>query len=123
LLFFFKNSQSSKSNSSATLRQRGNNTNQSQNDADELRSRLGNPDLTESTYNVDNDELNTEPIDVNPDDYINELHDRLKTTDVERLYSRLPADIVPTDDQKELIPQVSDDDDDADDDDDEEDDE
>ena len=94
MLFFFKNSQSSKSNSSATLRQRGNNTNQSQNDADELRSRLGNPDLTESTYNVDNDELNTEPIDVNPDDYINELHDRLKTTDVERLYSRLPADIV-----------------------------
>lgn len=98
---FHSNRQSSKSNSSATLRQRGN------------------PDLTESTYNVDNDELNTEPIDVNPDDYINELHDRLKTTDVERLYSRLPADIVPTDDQKELIPQVSDDDDDDDEEDDE----
>lgn len=69
-------------------------------DVEELRVRINNPDLTESTYEVDTDVLNTDEFVPENENDINDLHSRLQTTDVERLFARLPADIIPTNDNQ-----------------------
>jgi len=57
----------------------------------DLYSRLAN---SESIYNVDTDEFTTEPIDLVTSGDIAQLHAQIKPSDVQLLYSRLPADIL-----------------------------
>jgi hypothetical protein len=54
-------------------------------------------------YNVDDDEFTTESVDHTANGDIAQLHSQLNPTDVELLYSRLPADILPVGDNEEPL--------------------
>jgi len=74
-------------------------------DKEELYARLANGDFHQSTYNTDSNIFTTEPVDLVTSGDIAQLHAKLQPTDVERLYSRLPSDIIPdVDNQEELTP-------------------
>jgi len=72
-------------------------------DKEELYARLANNDLRQSTYNVDNDEFTTEPVDLVASGDIAQLHAQVHPSDVELLYARLPADILPVVDNDEPL--------------------
>jgi hypothetical protein len=72
-------------------------------DTQELYARLANNDYRPSMYNVDDDEFTTESVDHTANGDIAQLHSQLNPTDVELLYSRLPADILPVGDNEEPL--------------------
>jgi hypothetical protein len=72
-------------------------------DTQELYARLADNDYRPSTYNVDDDEFTTESVDHTANGDIAQLHSQLNPTDVELLYSRLPADILPVGDNEEPL--------------------
>ncbi|UJR35196.1 hypothetical protein I4U23_027963 [Adineta vaga] len=67
-------------------------------DKDELHARLAS-----GKYEIDDEIYTTEPVDLVATGDIARLHDQLKPTDVELLYSRLPADIVSVTDNQEPL--------------------
>lgn len=67
-------------------------------DKEELHSRLAN-----SNYEIDDETYTTEPVDLVATGDIARLHDQLKPTDVELLYSRLPTDIISVTDNQEPL--------------------
>ncbi|CAF1162285.1 unnamed protein product [Rotaria sordida] len=72
-------------------------------DTEELHARLAANDLPQSYYNMDNRMFTTESVDDVPNNDITQLHDNLKPTDVELLYSRLPTDMLPNIDGQEPL--------------------
>jgi len=72
-------------------------------DREELYARLAAGDLRQSAYNVDNDALTTESVDPISSDDIAQLHAHLQPTDIEKLYARLPADIISDVDNQEPL--------------------
>jgi len=64
-------------------------------DTEELYARLAENNSHGSTYHVDNDAFTRDSTDFVSSSDIAQLHAQLKTTDVERLYARLPSDIIP----------------------------
>jgi len=62
-------------------------------------TQTGNARLT----NVDNDEYTTETVDLITNGDIAELRAKINPTDIELLYSRLPADVLPDDDNQEPL--------------------
>jgi hypothetical protein len=72
-------------------------------DKEELYARLAHNDLTESTYNIDNVDYTTEPVDLVENGDIAQLHARINPSDVELLYSRLPTDILPETDNDQPL--------------------
>jgi len=72
-------------------------------DNEELYARLGNGDYRQSTYDTDNHVYITEPVDLVTSGDIAQLHAQVHPTDVERLYSRLPTDIISDVDNQEPL--------------------
>jgi hypothetical protein len=73
------------------------------NDTEELHARSATGDLRQSTFNVDNDSLITEPVDIVSSNDIAQLHAQFRPTDIERLYSQLHKDILPNTDNQEPL--------------------
>jgi len=72
-------------------------------DREELYAHLANGDLRQSMYHVDNDELTTEPVDLVASGDIAQLHALINPSDIELLYSRLPRNVLPDDDNQEPL--------------------
>ena len=73
------------------------------NDKQELYARLANYDCSDSTYNVDDDTDMIEPVDIDANGDIADLHARVKPKDIELLYARLPSDVLPVYDNQEPL--------------------
>ena len=76
-------------------------------DSEELIARLTNGDLPQSThraeYDYEHEHSMTDSVGYASKGDIAQLHQQVHPTDVELLYSRLPADVIPTTDEQEPL--------------------